>query len=133
MFGLGLNNSIQIMSWHWMWKMNESVKVSFANVWMIKNMFKNILKVKYEKSLWQLKPLSLAYVYQNGCLFSQHSNSDWFYKNPVPCWDLNPWPPWYQTNVVPIELTRLGFVTTHLNISTLYSKSCMHLIRNSNC
>ena len=34
----------------------------------------------------------------NGCLFSQHSNSD-FLENNIPCQDSNQWPPWYQANV----------------------------------
>ena len=29
-------------------------------------------------------------------------------KNPLPCLDLNPQPPWFQALVLPIELSRLG-------------------------
>ena len=47
-------------------------------------------------------------MYQNRRLFSQHSNSDILKINPFPCRDLNPRPPSYQADVLPIELFRLG-------------------------
>ena len=33
-----------------------------------------------------------------------------FYKNPLHCWDLNPQPPWYQADVLQIELSRVGLL-----------------------
>ena len=56
-----------------------------------------------------LPPVTYTHtMYRNWRLFSRHSNSDFLKKNSLPCWDLNSQPPWYQADVLPIELSRLG-------------------------
>ena len=42
-----------------------------------------------------------------GCIF-RNSNLDW--KNPLPCRDLNPQPPWYLSNALPTELSWLDCI-----------------------
>ena len=45
---------------------------------------------------------------QAGC---KHCNSNSDQKNPLPCQDLNPWPPWNQSNLLPTELSWLDLCT----------------------
>ena len=35
-------------------------------------------------------------------------------QKSLPCWDLNLGPPKYQADVLPIELSRVGFIITHM-------------------